>query len=140
MNFRDALRLDREAALRYESFKKNLDPPRNKYSEAKGQIIAELQKGFKPYYHPRSKAKTLAVLGHAKSGQNTHNFIERLFVNNDLEIIDLETLEISSYEYKRSSKEDDFISIVKKIIDADRVIFATPAYWYAMSGVMKNIN
>ena len=94
LNFRDTLRLDREAALKYESFKKELDLPRDKYSERKTQIIHELQKEFKPYYYPRKKAKVLAVLGYGEGGQNTKNYLEKSFANHDLEIVDLKSLKI----------------------------------------------
>ncbi len=138
LNFRDALRLDNQAALKYESFKKDLSLPRNEYSKIKGQVISELQKYLKSYYYPRRKPKVLAILGHAKGGGNTRDFVENCFVNDDLEIIDLETLSISPYEYENLSEEDYFISVVEKMIDADRVVYATPVYWYAMSGVMKD--
>lgn len=138
LSFRDSLRLDHDAALKYESFKKSLDLPRDKYSEAKGKVIHELMSDLKPYYHPRKKAKVLALIGYAAGGENTKNYVESLFVNNDLEIIDLLDFKISPYKYKSSEQEDDFIAIIEKIIDADRVIFATPVYWYAMSGVMKD--
>lgn len=138
LNFRDALRLDQDAALKYENFKKSLDLPRDKYSETKGQIISELRKDLKPYYYPHAKPKVIAILGYANGGKNTKKFLETIYVDHDINIIDLELLEILPYKYKSSSTDDDFISVISKIIEADRVVFATPVYWYAMSGVMKD--
>ncbi|WP_141432251.1 flavodoxin family protein [Bacillus sp. 03113] len=34
--------------------------------------------------------------------------------------------------------KDDFHQIITKALDLDVVIFATPIYWYGMSGLMKN--
>ncbi len=54
-------------------------------------------------------------------------------------MIDLSDYSISHFDYKHLNKEDDFISLMKKISgDYDTLIFATPVYWYAMSCVMKD--
>ena len=34
---------------------------------------------------------------------------------------------------------DDMVWIFEKILEADILIFVTPVYWYAMSGMMKNL-
>ncbi|PPA72452.1 flavodoxin family protein [Jeotgalibacillus proteolyticus] len=33
--------------------------------------------------------------------------------------------------------EDDHSSLIEKMLQADKVLFATPVYWYGMSGYMK---
>lgn len=35
--------------------------------------------------------------------------------------------------------EDDYEQVVKAFMENDVIIFATPIYWYSMSGVMKNM-
>lgn len=35
-------------------------------------------------------------------------------------------------------RHDDYNSIMKRILPHDTLIFATPIYWYSMSGIMKN--
>jgi GrpB-like predicted nucleotidyltransferase (UPF0157 family) len=138
LSFRDYLRIDSKAATKYEECKTSLDIPRDQYSKQKGSTIKELMSSSKPYYFPRKKVKVLAILGAAEGGKNTLDYIESLFANNDLEVIDLNTMEVESYKYKAPDEQDDFISIIEKFIDADRVVFATPVYWYAMSGIMKD--
>ena len=32
---------------------------------------------------------------------------------------------------------DDFLAIVEKMAVAEKIVFATPVYWYAMSGSLK---
>ncbi|WP_228530314.1 flavodoxin family protein [Tamlana sp. I1] len=45
---------------------------------------------------------------------------------------------ISYYDYKHLNRHDDFIPLMKRITNNyDVFIFATPVYWYAMSGIMK---
>ncbi|MFZ3590783.1 flavodoxin family protein [Bacillus sp. DJP31] len=34
--------------------------------------------------------------------------------------------------------DDDYDEIIMEVLKADRIIFATPLYWYGMSGLMKN--
>ena len=46
--------------------------------------------------------------------------------------------EISHYDYSHANQEDDFLDLMRRIMDEyDVLIFATPVYWYAMSGIMK---
>lgn len=34
--------------------------------------------------------------------------------------------------------QDDYRQLIKEMLDHDIVIYATPVYWYGMSGIMKN--
>lgn len=34
--------------------------------------------------------------------------------------------------------EDDYEQVIKQLLDHDILVFATPLYWYGMSGLMKN--
>lgn len=138
IGFRDYLRKNNEAAFEYESVKKSLSVPRNEYSEAKTRIIHKLINSSTPYYHPRKKAKIVAVLGAAQGHKNTNEYLRSLYANNDIETIDLCNLTIKPYQYGCSDYNDDFLSIIEKFIEADRIILATPVYWYAMSGIMKD--
>lgn len=54
------------------------------------------------------------------------------------ELIDLSEYNISHFDYNHSNRDDDFIDLMKMITENyDVIIFATPVYWYAMSGIMK---
>lgn len=53
-------------------------------------------------------------------------------------IIRLREYKISHYDYEHKNKNDDFLPLIKNIvIENDCLIFVTPVYWYAMSGLMK---
>jgi GrpB-like predicted nucleotidyltransferase (UPF0157 family) len=136
--FRDYLRLNIDAAQKYEKHKKSIDLPRDQYTEAKSNLISELLNKANSYYEPNIKEKMLVILGAANGHKNTMNFIENLFVNNDVEILDLNEIKIDPYDHKGNNDIDDFISTIEKMITFDRVVFATPVYWYAMSGEMKD--
>lgn len=54
------------------------------------------------------------------------------------DLIDLTDFNISYYDYEHKNRNDDFIDLIKRITENyDVLIFATPVYWYAMSGIMK---
>lgn len=54
------------------------------------------------------------------------------------EIIDLLDFRIEHYVYDCAHRgQDNFFQIVQKMIDSDEIVFATPVYWYAMSGYLK---
>lgn len=57
---------------------------------------------------------------------------------NTIDVIDLHNKNIGHYDYEYKNKDDDFIELITNIIKTyDTIIFATPIYWYSMSGVLK---
>jgi len=82
--------------------------------------------------------KTIIIQGSSKSNGNTNTIIEYLNNDNNFDIIDLKTKNIGSFEYDFSNANDDFIPLMEAIIKKyDTIVFATPVYWYAMSGTLK---
>lgn len=82
--------------------------------------------------------KTLVILGTARGESNTLRAVEKLCPFSDYELIDLRALRVGQYEYDHSvNRDDDFHSIALKMQQADNIVFATPVYWYAMSGLLK---
>jgi multimeric flavodoxin WrbA len=54
------------------------------------------------------------------------------------DIIDLNDFNITYYDYEHKNESDDYLELMKKLIGSyDTFIFATPVYWYSMSGIMK---
>lgn len=84
------------------------------------------------------KNKTVIILGSSRSNGDTRKVIEYLNNNNQYDIIDLNTLNFSYFDYEHKNKDDDFIPLMREIIAKyDTLIFATPVYWYSMSGILK---
>lgn len=140
---RDYLRSSPAARATYEECKtalaarKALD--REKYTEGKAPciraLLAEAESWVKP---PR---KVLILLGSSKGGKNTRHFVEARYPHPEVEVADLVRMEIQQYRYRKkgeSAASDDFIPVIRKMIEADLVVFATPVYWYSMSGAMKH--
>ncbi len=83
--------------------------------------------------------KTVIIQGSSKSNGNTKKVIDYLNTDTNFDIIDLKTKNIGGFEYDFSNSEDDFIPLMENIINKyDTIIFATPVYWYSMSGALKN--
>lgn len=80
----------------------------------------------------------LVILGSAHGESNTLVAISRLCPISDYELVDLRTKRIAPYDYNHSlNAGDDFVNLAQKMVEAKVIVFATPVYWYAMSGLMK---
>ncbi len=84
--------------------------------------------------------KTLIILGSHREESNTLDLAQKKFPGSP--IIDLTQMKIHTFNYNVKEREagyadEDFDSIVKQMINAETLVFATPVYWYSMSGRMK---
>lgn len=83
-------------------------------------------------------SKTIIVLGSSRSNGETRQIVDYLLSKTDWEFLDLKPFQITHYDYEHKNKDDEFSKIIiPKLLDAERIIVATPVYWYAMSGIMK---
>ncbi len=81
---------------------------------------------------------TVIILGSSRSDGDTARVIQDLQKLMGCDVIDLKEYAISYYDYEHANKDDDFLPLMKRIInDYQNVIFATPVYWYTMSGILK---
>jgi multimeric flavodoxin WrbA len=82
--------------------------------------------------------KKVIILGSSRSGGNTANVVTKIAKKNNVDVIDLNDYNFSYYDYESKNLGDDFLPLIKSIIEKyDTLIFATPVYWYNMSGIMK---
>lgn len=83
--------------------------------------------------------KTIIIQGSSKSYGNTNTVINYLNKDENFDIIDLKTKNIGPFDYEFKNKKDDFIPLLEDIINKyDTIVFATPVYWYSMSGILKD--
>lgn len=81
---------------------------------------------------------TLIILGSARKDSHTRTLLQNVFNDTPHELVDLLDFNISTFDYEADyPKDDEYFDIVKKMADANVIIFATPVYWYSMSGMMK---
>lgn len=82
--------------------------------------------------------KKLIILGSSRSDGDMRKVVDELVKIFDWDFIDLNDYKIGYYDYEHKNLNDDYLPLMRKIIaEYDIFIFATPVYWYAMSGVMK---
>ncbi len=139
LRFRDYLRGNQSASKEYENHKielvSNQRIERSKYSDAKGDLISKLQNEANSY--KILDRKIFAIIGAADGHENTKKYLQQKFDGENLEIVDLLDLGLEPYSYGEIP-DDRLIATIEKVIQADLAVFATPVYWYTMSGAMKN--
>ena len=82
--------------------------------------------------------KKVIIVGSSRSDGNTSKIANKISKQINADIIDLKDYSISYYDYESKNIEDDFLTLIKSVLEKyDTLIFATPVYWYTMSGIMK---
>ncbi|MBR9920618.1 MAG: NAD(P)H-dependent oxidoreductase [Bacteroidetes bacterium] len=79
------------------------------------------------------------ILGSARNDGNTRKVIDQLFKDKDFQFLPLSENAILQYDYDHEYPDyDEFMSIMENLIpNTDIFLFATPVYWYSMSGHTK---
>ena len=82
--------------------------------------------------------QTLIILGSSNSRGDTRKIVDAVRKKVDADLIDLNDLMIGYFDYEFKNSGDDFLPVMREIVENyDLIIFATPVYWYTMSGIMK---
>ena len=82
--------------------------------------------------------KALIITGSSRYDGDTKALQELIVSQSTWDSLDLNDYTFSYYDYQHENRTDDFIPMMKKIIESyDTLILITPVYWYAMSGIMK---
>ena len=82
--------------------------------------------------------KKIVILGSSRKDGNTKKVIDKLNYLLDFDIVNLNDYDINHYDYKYKNKNDDYLDLIRNSINNyDILIFASPVYWYSMSGIMK---
>ncbi|CAL2094924.1 NAD(P)H-dependent oxidoreductase [Tenacibaculum sp. 190524A05c] len=81
---------------------------------------------------------TVIIKASSKRAGNTQKVVDYLNSNSDFDVIDLIDKKIGHFNYDFENAKDDFLPLMEKIVNTyDTIIFATPVYWYTMSGILK---
>jgi len=82
--------------------------------------------------------KTVIIQGSSRNDGNTHKVSVELQKHLNCDIINLKNKNIGHYDYEYNNQDDDFPALIEKIAtNYDLIIFASPVYWYTMSGLTK---
>ncbi|WP_235819752.1 flavodoxin family protein [Flavobacterium davisii] len=83
-------------------------------------------------------SNSVIIVGSSRKNGNTARIAETIAKQYKMDVIDLSDYQFSYYDYENKNKTDDFLPLMKQIIKKyDTLLFATPIYWYSMSGIMK---
>ena len=85
------------------------------------------------------EASILILLGSARSDGDTAKAVEELAarVGGGATVVDLAAKRILPFDYDEPAQDDDFAGLASLMLAHRSIVFATPVYWYAMSGIMK---
>ncbi|MBK9734349.1 MAG: NAD(P)H-dependent oxidoreductase [Saprospiraceae bacterium] len=82
--------------------------------------------------------KGVIILGSSNSNGETFTVSKYLSDKTSYQIIDLKSKFIQPFDYEFNNSNDDFLPLINEIVNNyEIIIFATPVYWYTMSGTMK---
>ena len=80
---------------------------------------------------------TIALFSSARRHGNTGQLMDRIAAELGIEVVALESLRMSPYDYDHRNRDDDFEPLMRRVLAHDRIIFAAPIYWYAVPPAMK---
>ncbi len=81
--------------------------------------------------------KRVIIQGSSNSHGNTNHIAKLIQEEIKCDFIDLKNYNVGHFDYEFKNRQDDFLPLIKEISDYDLMLFLTPVYWYAMSGIMK---
>lgn len=80
----------------------------------------------------------IVIVGSARNDGDTADLTNELIEQSEWDLINLNDYNFNYFDYKHENQDDDYLTLMKNIIkNYDTMIFATPVYWYSMSGIMK---
>lgn len=82
-------------------------------------------------------SKSIIVLGSSRSNGNTRKAVDTIIGTTSIKIVDLNTFTIKPFDYEYKSQSDDFIPLIEDVLSYEKIVLATPVYWYTMSATMK---
>jgi multimeric flavodoxin WrbA len=79
----------------------------------------------------------VALLASSRSYGHTRALLDFITAGRAVEFLDINDFKIAPYSYTHRYEDDGFLTILDRILAAEVIIFATPVYWYTMSGQLK---
>lgn len=82
--------------------------------------------------------KKVVIVGSSRNDGDAAALTAELIKQSKWDMINLNDYDFSYYDYEHQNRNDDYLPLIETIINKyDTLIFATPIYWYSMSGLMK---
>jgi multimeric flavodoxin WrbA len=84
-----------------------------------------------------SRPLPLVILGSARPDGETRRAVDVAFPAGTAELVILPNFAIGGYDYGHFNADDAFGGIAQRMAEAEKLVLATPVYWYAMSAPLK---
>lgn len=82
--------------------------------------------------------KGVIIQASSRSKGDTSRIVSVIKNETNFDVIDLNQKNIQHFDYEFKNRDDDFKMLFDKITsDYKTIVFATPIYWYTMSGILK---
>jgi len=81
--------------------------------------------------------KTAILLSTSRYNGNTSALVDAVSDQTDVDVFNLKNYNISPFDYEHKNIDDDFVPLVKKLLNYEHIVFASPVYWYSMTAQMK---
>ena len=82
--------------------------------------------------------KGIIIQASSRSNGNTKKVVSFIKEQTGFDVVDLNQKNIGHYDYEYNNQDDDFKPLLTSIVsNYDTIVFATPIYWYTMSGLLK---
>lgn len=82
--------------------------------------------------------KGVIIQASSRSQGNTSKIVNAIQQQTNFDVIDLTKYNIGHFNYEFNNNDDDFNALFKSISSKyETIVFATPIYWYTMSGMLK---
>jgi len=82
----------------------------------------------------------LVILASSRKESDTESFLNKVFEYIYYDKIDLLDYNIAPFNYSNTyPRNDQFDKVVDRILEHQVIVFATPVYWYSMSGLLKGL-
>ena len=83
-------------------------------------------------------SKGVIIVGSARQDGDTAQLVSLLSKASNWAMVDLNDYQIEYFDYSHANRNDDYLDLMRNLIQHyDLFLFATPVYWYSMSGIMK---
>ncbi|MCP5060846.1 MAG: NAD(P)H-dependent oxidoreductase [Ignavibacteriae bacterium] len=84
------------------------------------------------------ETKRIIIQGSSRSQGNTNKVVQLLMDELEFDLLDINKKNIGHFDYEFKNQKDDFLSIIQNIANNyETIVFASPVYWYSMSGLTK---
>ncbi len=82
--------------------------------------------------------KKVIIVGSSRNDGDTWHLVNQIVEKSGWDVVNLNDYNFGYYDYDHKNRHDGYLDLMQIIIEKyDTFIFATPVYWYAMSGILK---